>query len=77
MACPRLLFLPLADAGYCDACVWILRYYYLKEQFSREPLQSSNGERKAWAESLLMLQKGGPETDGVQRLRQTGFPEPE
>ena len=35
------------------------------------------GERKARAESLLMLQKGGPETDGVQRLRQTGFPEPE
>ena len=43
LACPRLLFLPLADAGYCDACVWILRSYYLKEQFSRETLQSSNG----------------------------------
>ena len=35
------------------------------------------GERKSRAESLLMLQKGGPETDGVWRPRQTGFPESE
>ena len=71
---PLLLFLPSAVPRYCNACVWILRFYYLKEQFSRENLQSFQmgrgrcEQRGCWCcrrVGLRRMKAEEAETDGV------------
>ena len=72
---PYLPFLPLAVPRNCNACVWILRFYYLKEQFSRENLQSFQmgrgrcEQRGCWCcrrrVGLRRMKAEEAETDGV------------